>query len=54
LKNVLENPDESEDKKLKKALKMLEQRDRQISKNKNAELVDSIKSKMLILNQMIR
>ena len=45
----------SENKKLKKALKMIEQKERQYPKvNKNSELIDSIKSKMLVLDQMIR
>ena len=55
LRSVLEDPNVSEEKKLQKALKLIERKDRQFVKgNQNSELVDSIKSKMLVLNQMIR
>lgn len=35
-------------------MKMLQAKDRQSNRNKDAELVDSIKSKLLVLKQMIR
>lgn len=51
---LLANPNESEEVKFKKAMKMLLAKDRQPNKHKDSEIVDSIKSKLVVLKQMMR
>jgi hypothetical protein len=51
---LLANPNESEEVKFKKAMKMLLVKDRQPNKHKDSEIVDSIKSKLVVLKQMMR
>jgi hypothetical protein len=51
---MFSDPSETDEKKIKKAIKLIEMKDRKLNKSKDSEMVDSIKSKLAVLKQMIR
>lgn len=51
---MFSDSNEADEKKIKKAIKLIEMKDRKLNKSKDSEMVDSIKSKLAVLKQMIR